>query len=301
MSRPPADFPSHSETPPKRVPSAEGSSSAEDRSCYFPLDAAGNVCSCRKGQAGGSSGVSRRSFLQWTGLSAAAAGMGSNVWGAQAAESAQTSDHFVPVEKNLSADWLAGLTAKGQPTWYQGKDLDTIAMPIGGLCAGQLYLSGEGRLAGWWIFNDVPFTGYGATSYQEGRKPPYRLEQGFALWIRTGQQTLVRPLSRDGFAEVRFCGEYPIGFVEYQDKEVPVSVRLEAYSPFIPLNTADSALPATVLEFTLKNTSAAPVTLSMAGWLENKICGFASQWRLIRRSYQQQSGAGWTMLLGRAE
>jgi len=231
-------------------------------------------------------------------------------WSAESASSAtsaesvpadQTIDHYVPVEKNLSADWLAGLTARDQPTWYQGKELDTIAMPIGGICAGQLYLAGDGRLAGWWIFNDVPFTGYGATSYPAGRKPPFRLQQGFALWIHTEQKTLVRPLSRDGFAQVRFCGQYPIGFVEYQDDEVPVSVRLEAYSPFIPLNPADSALPATVLEFTLKNNTSSPVTLSLAGWLENKICGFASQWRLVRRSYQKQTGPGWTMLLGRAE
>ncbi len=221
--------------------------------------------------------------------------------GAEAAFAEQEIDHFVPVEKNLPADWLAGLTAKGEPTWYQGKELNTIAMPIGGLCAGQLYLAGDGRLAGWWIFNDVPFTGYGATSYQEGRQPPYRLQQGFALWIRSGQQTLVRPLSREGFAQVRFSGQYPIGLVEYQDKEVPVTVRLEAFSPFIPLNAADSALPATVLEFMVKNDSAGPVTLTLAGWLENKVCGFASQWRLLRRGYQKKTGAGWGMVLGRAE
>ena len=228
-------------------------------------------------------------------------GTGVSAWAAEPAVPEQNIDHFVLVGKKLSAEWLAGLTAKGDRTWYEGKHLDTIAMPIGGIGAGQLYLAGDGRLAGWWIFNDIPFTGYGATNYQEGRTPPYRLQQGFALWIQSANGVVVRALNREGFARVRFSGEYPIGLVEYEDSAVPVAVHLEAFSPFIPLNPADSALPATILEFTIQNRSAGPVKVCLAGWLENKICGFASQWRVVRRHYQQTSGTGWTMLLGRAE
>ncbi len=41
----------------------------------------------------------------------------------------------------------------------------------------------------------------------------------------------------------------------YRDADVPVSARLEAYSPFIPLDAEDSGLPATVMSFTLTNES----------------------------------------------
>ena len=51
-------------------------------------------------------------------------------------------------------------------------------------------------------------------------------------------------------------------------------MELEAYSPFIPLNADDSGLPATVMEFTVKNTSAAMVEVELAGWLENAVCKF---------------------------
>ena len=51
--------------------------------------------------------------------------------------------------------------------------------------------------------------------------------------------------------------------MKYADAGVPVAVKLEAFSPFIPLNTDDSSLPATVLQFTLRNTSAAAVEATL--------------------------------------
>ena len=34
-------------------------------------------------------------------------------------------------------------------------------MPVGGICAGQLYVRGDGTLANWWIANNAYNTGYG--------------------------------------------------------------------------------------------------------------------------------------------
>ena len=61
--------------------------------------------------------------------------------------------------------------------------------------------------------------------------------------------------------------------VDYKAAGFPVEVKLEAFSPFIPLNTADSSLPATVLAYTLKNTSKETVEVQLAGWLQNAVGG----------------------------
>ncbi len=80
-----------------------------------------------------------------------------------------------------------------------------------------------------------------------------------------------RTLDRIDFPDVSFRGEYPIGKVEYRADGFPVSVTLEAFSPFIPLNVADSTLPATVLQFTVKNTGKAAADVQLAGWMQNAV------------------------------
>jgi len=207
-------------------------------------------------------------------------------------------DHFVPADKKLSRDWVAGLFARGESSWYSGDDLGTIGMPVGGICAGQVYLTGDGRLTSWDIFNQNRNTGYGTVNYQLGRGPGETVEggkvvrgnildQGFAVRVRAAGVTADRMLDQRGFPAVRFAGEYPIGRVEYIDSSLPIEVRLEAFSPFIPLNAADSSLPATVLRYAVRNTSSEPAVVTLAGWLENAVgmhSGPAVGNRVVRRN-----------------
>jgi hypothetical protein len=143
-------------------------------------------------------------------------------------------------------------------------------MPIGGICAGQLYLGGDGKLWHWDIFNQR--IGTGAEHYATPMKPSAPLQQGFALRIAEAGTSRDWELDRAHWREVSFTGEYPIGYVEYRDPDSPASVRLEAFSPFIPLNEDDSSLPATVLEFTVKNERSVEIEVELAGWLENAVC-----------------------------
>lgn len=52
---------------------------------------------------------------------------------------------LVPAEKNLSEAWIKSLSARGEPTVYRRQELKYIGMPVGGICAGQLYLGGDGN------------------------------------------------------------------------------------------------------------------------------------------------------------
>ncbi|MGO8751865.1 MAG: GH116 family glycosyl-hydrolase [Thermoguttaceae bacterium] len=228
-------------------------------------------CGCRSDCG---SGLKRREFLKTLAVGAAASlAPGAPVM----AGPFQASDFekLVPADKKLDPAWVRSLFARGTRAVYRGADLEKIGMPVGGICAGQLYLGGDGKLWHWDIFNQT--LGTGDDHYAHPPKPASPLEQGFAVRVTangkdTPEKLQVRPLDRSGFAEVTFRGEYPIGLVEYRDPGCPVAVSLEAFSPFIPLDAENSSLPATVLRFTVKNTGTDEAVVELAGWLENAVC-----------------------------
>ena len=198
-------------------------------------------------------------------------------------------EKLVPADKKLSTDWVKSLFARGTPEVYRGEELKWIGMPVGGICAGQLYLGGDGKLWHWDIFNQ--HMGTGAGHYAKPVTPTSPLEQKFTLAI--GGKT--RTLDKDGFTDISFRGEYPIARVEYRADDV--AVTLESFSPFIPLNTDDSSLPATVMQFTVKNTSSAPVEATLTGTLENVIARSAA----CERRSRNISGTNFTFLECSAE
>jgi non-lysosomal glucosylceramidase len=174
---------------------------------------------------------------------------------------------LIPANKHLDPAWVKSLSERGEPEIFKGSDLKFIGMPVGGQFAGQLYLGGDGRLWNWDIFNDKVWTG--ADHYAHPMEPSkfLPLEQGFTL--RIGEKSI--PLDTNGFSEVSFRGEYPVGIVHYKDPSIPLTICLEAFSPFIPLDVEDSSLPATIMRFTIHNDSKSPVEGSLSGTLENAV------------------------------
>ena len=70
-----------------------------------------------------------------------------------------------------------------------------------------------------------------------------QFRQGFALRTVAGGAVRTRTVDAAGFADVRFTGQYPIGHVAYSAPDSPVEVTLDAFSPFVPLETLDSTHP----------------------------------------------------------
>lgn len=184
---------------------------------------------------------------------------------------------LIPADKKLSSQWVESLTSQRDTETFSAEQLTHIGMPIGGIFTGQVYLGGDGELWHWDIFKDYG----GAEEHADPRGPHYAkplvkkspIEQGFALQI--GEDII--SLNQQGFADIKFRGQYPVGTVTYADKALPVDVKLQAYSPFIPLDSKNSGLPLTVLEYTIDNTSAQELEVSLLGWLENKVCPYDSK------------------------
>ena len=89
-------------------------------------------------------------------------------------------DGLVPVDKKLSPEWVKSLFDRGTPQVYKGEELKYIGMPVGGICAGQVYLGGDGQLWNWDIFNKkAPNTW--ERHYKDPIEQRSPIEQGFAI------------------------------------------------------------------------------------------------------------------------
>jgi len=220
--------------------------------------------------------MNRREFLRKSALGLATTSLAP--WQAMAGPfDPEDFENLIPRDKRLRPEWIASLFARGKRTTYTGEDLNKIGMPIGGICAGQVYLGGDGSLWHWDLFNQSIRTG--SEHYANPLTPKSPVDQGFALLVRAKDRSEIRPLDKNGWKDVRFTGEYPVGFVSYRDPETPVSVSLESFSPFIPLNVEDSSWPATVMRFTVKNAGKEEAHIELAGWLENAVCLYSGTMR----------------------
>ena len=242
------------------------------------------------------SGMTRREFLATSSAAAAGLPIVAGPFSRVALAAEGEIGHYVPVDKKLTPEWIASLTARGVPKVWSGEQLNYLAMPVGGIGAGQMYLLGDGSLACWHIYNHVFPTGSRA-NYQEPFIPGIRLQQGFMLTVKPkGGEAVTRRLDKSDFPNVAFTGRYPIGKILYRDETSPVQVELQGFSPFIPLNALDSTLPATILEFSLKNTSGVPVEVELAGWLENPVGIFSAKEGILGRRRQavgRSASAAW--------
>lgn len=249
--------------------------------------------------------LTRRDFLKWTSLAAAASS--ALPWHAVAGPFTDADfERLVPSDKKLDPDWVKSLFERGTPTVYRGAELEKIGMPVGGTCAGQLYLGGDGRLWHWDIFNQPQprnFSDTGGPNYARPPKPASPIDQGFALKVTSGGRAHVRTLDSRGFdpRHTSFQGQYPVGRVEYQDPSLPVVVSLEAFSPFIPLNVEDSSLPATVMRYKVRNTGTAKATVEIAGWLQNAVCISVERAELGQRRNRLEKSRGIVLVHSTAE
>lgn len=240
-------------------------------------DQKSNSCSSSSCGCTGSHGWTRRDFAKLLGLAGAGSFMGGSlVWVPETARAQDFNYTLIPANKNLDPNWVASLYARGTPAIYSGTDLNLIGMPVGGICCGQVYLSGDGRLWLWDIFN-ASFSVYDTTGPHYATPLTFTtpIQQGFGIMVGTGASAQYRRLDQTGFANVTFSGQYPIGTVNYSDPNCPVAVTLQAFSPFIPLNSDDSGLPAIVMELTLQNNTNASQEVQVAGWLQNAVCQFS--------------------------
>ncbi|HXG24434.1 MAG TPA: GH116 family glycosyl-hydrolase, partial [Chthonomonadales bacterium] len=96
-----------------------------------------------------------------------------------------------------------------------------------------------------------------------------------ALWTNAGGRILARVLTLQNaynlpsIAAIDYRGLFPQVFIDYRDPALPVDLSLRAYSPLIPYDVMNSALPVALFVFTIQNESRAPVEAAIAFSWEN--------------------------------
>ncbi len=126
-------------------------------------------------------------------------------------------------------------------------------VPLGGIGCGKLEIVTDG-----WL-------GY-YTGNNNWDRPTGRLKGAFAaVYAEVGGKTGARMLRLDSreeyqgvknIAGVDYCGWFPTANVTFNDAALPVSVKLEAWSPLIPHDAADLSLPVACFRFRISNPSA---------------------------------------------
>ncbi len=258
----------------------------------------------KKNGKGGSNGASgkngrkrgRRKFLKTVALGAGALalpggrGLAASAGKADTSAAREKGGHARDAERRKEqAQPSPTQSAIEYPRVFTGSHRQMVAFPLGGIGAGSVSLGGRGQLCEWWIFNRP----------DKGNSPEYAFP---SIWVQAGDgKSIARVLearfmppyegsSGLGSANVpglprlassTFTGEFPLATVDFEDDALPVRLKLEAFTPFIPLDADDSGLPVAVLRYRVSNPGGAAANVSIAWSIQNPVgdAGRANDYR----------------------
>jgi len=147
---------------------------------------------------------------------------------------------------------------------YTGEYLNRIAFPIGGIGAGMFCIEGTGAISHMSvrnrpeIFNEpctfaaIHVSGYdNATKVLEGQVPDWKIFGSSG----TGNGAAGTSFGLPRFEEAKFMARFPFAMVTLKDRDIPMDITLECWSPFIPGDADNSSLPLGAIEYSFTNTS----------------------------------------------
>jgi non-lysosomal glucosylceramidase len=171
--------------------------------------------------------------------------------------------------------------------WFTGEARRAVAFPLGGFGTGHVALCGDGALRQWQLSGLPNHAGFLPDSFFALRvsslEPPsdvVRLLRSAPLPPHRHPAPNVsdadvpdagRLPSWPTVASTSFRAAYPFAEVSYVDDELPLDVSLEAFTPFVPLDTGASSLPIVRYRYTLTNTSAEDRFGWLLGTLQNAV------------------------------
>ncbi len=172
---------------------------------------------------------------------------------------------------------------------YEGKYIDEVAMPLGGIGTGTVSIGGKGDLRDWEIMNRgaigylpafklvAPTIANGpffAIRYKKGNEDakikvlegPIAIKDYYGDW---GAEAVNSGFPR--FEKTTFAAAYPLAQVDFEHKDVPLDIRLETFNPLIVGDADKSGMPVAVLRYVVTNNTNEAVETSLVGMVPNYI------------------------------
>lgn len=167
------------------------------------------------------------------------------------------------------------------------------AFLLGGIGTGNFSVGARGEFRDWEIFNTpgkgntANYTFFAIHTKEEGKEAkskilesrlqPHYLNSSIGY---SAEKTAGIPR----FEHSEMTSEYPFVNVELRDEDMPVTVSMEAFTPFIPLNPDDSGIPAAIIRYKVKNITDQQIQVGVAGSMTNLI-GFIrnSTWGFMEK------------------
>jgi len=197
----------------------------------------------------------------------------------------------------------------GEPIYEHTTSLAS-GIPLGGLGAGSVELRDDGGFHDWEIFNNHLWSGspedpppdawsedafFAVRAKPEGGEARVRLlyddnktSRAVSGWYDHAwiyNYPFLRPIRR-----IVYAGRYPFANLRYEDDALPVELSLTAFSPFIPFDAKNSALPLACFAFRARNPGRRPVDVSLMFGLRN-FAGYDQDRLTFRHRVRRAGGA----------
>ena len=173
-------------------------------------------------------------------------------------------------------------------------DKKEAAFLIGGIGTGNFTIGSRGEFKAFELFNkpgkanQIPFTFACIKIKQKNKQPickvieakfstPYENSHGLDGNSAIQAAGLPRLEKSKIYSKVAIC------HVDFYDKDIPVIIKLKAYSPFIPIDENNSGIPLAHIEYSVKNKSKNKIEVSICFSMSN-VTGTGlgnEEWQLI--------------------
>lgn len=173
---------------------------------------------------------------------------------------------------------------------YEGRNLQNLSVPIGGIGTGNILMGGRGNIDHIEVFNRpdrqrVPINTFFAIHAKEEGKPAVTklLEREYLPPYPHHSHLQSAGLPR--LKEAVFTNNFPLANWQFIDPDVPLEIMLEVFNPFTPLDVDNSSFPVVSYNWKFRNTNSTPVSASVLLSVENPIKADK-----ITNAYFQQDG-----------